>query len=110
MLPCLTTTTQKAIIKKWLGGHQRRQIDPIEINRKGLLDILTINFPVFFLNRPPVYADANEAFLKITDNEDARLEHLLSEFKALFLRGMNSWERELGACPSNRAARSWNSI
>jgi hypothetical protein len=85
----------KAIIKKWLGGHQRRQIDPIEINRKGLLDILTINFPVFFLNRPPVYADANEAFLKITDNEDARLEHLLSEFKSLFLRGMNSWEREL---------------
>ena len=44
-----------------------------------------INFPVFSLIDPPVYADANEAFLKITDNEDARLEHLLSEFKALFL-------------------------
>jgi hypothetical protein len=79
-----------AIIKQWLGGHKGQQIDPIEINRKGLLDVLTINFPVFFVNSPPVYAQVNEAFLNITDDEDALLEHLFSDFKAIFLRGMSA--------------------
>jgi hypothetical protein len=85
----------KAIVKKWLGGHQDRQIEPVDINRIGLLDILTINFPVFFINSPPVYAQVNEAFLNITNDEDALVEHLISDFKAIFLRGMNAWEREL---------------
>jgi hypothetical protein len=85
----------EAIIKQWLGGHQGQQIDPVDINRKGLLDILTINFPIFFINSPPVYAQVNEAFLKLTDNEDAHIEHLLSDFKAIFRSGMNAWEREL---------------
>src|SRR5262249_30089602 len=79
----------KAIVKQWLGGHWGQQINPVEINRKGLLDILTINFPVFFVNNPTVYEKVNEAFLNPTDNEDAFLKHKLSDFMAVFLRGLS---------------------
>jgi hypothetical protein len=85
----------KAIVKQWLADHQGQQIDPVKINRQGLLDVVTINFPVFFVNRPPVYKKVNEFFLNITNNEDARLEHKLSDLIAVFFRGMNKWEREL---------------
>ncbi len=84
-----------AIVKKWLGGHQNLQIDPAEINRKTLLDFITINFPVFFINSPPVYAEINKPFLNITNDENAFLEPRVSEFKSVFLGGLNSWEREL---------------
>jgi hypothetical protein len=86
-----------AVIKKWLGGHQGRDIDPAEINRAGLLDILAINFPVFFINSPPVYARVNQAFLNITNDEDAFLEHALSDFKTAFFSGFSAWERQLAA-------------
>src|SRR5262249_54245216 len=84
-----------AAVKQWLGGHRSQEIDPVEINRKGLLDILTINFPVFFINSPSVYTDVNKAALHITDDEDAFLERVWSEIKAIFLSGMSAWEREL---------------
>jgi hypothetical protein len=85
----------QAIVKQWLGNYQGQQVDPAEINRKGLLDVVTINFPVFFVNSPPVYADVNESFLKITNDEDAFLEHKVSDFMAVFFKLKNPWEREL---------------
>ena len=84
-----------AIVKQWLGNHQGQETDPVDVNRKGLLDIVTINFPVFFVNSPPLYRDVNDAFLKITNNEDAVLEHKFSELIAVFFRGMSKWETEL---------------
>jgi hypothetical protein len=85
----------EAIVKQWLGDHRGQEIDPVEINRAGLLDIVTINFPTFFMNSPPKYAEVNKAFLHLTNNEDAVLERKLSEFMAIFLRVKDSWEREL---------------
>jgi hypothetical protein len=84
-----------AIVRQWLADYQGQQINPVEINRQGLLDVVTINFPVFFVNSPPVYKKVNEFFLNITNNEDALLEHKLSDLVAVFFRGMNRWEREL---------------
>jgi hypothetical protein len=85
----------KAIVKQWLGGHRGQEIDPLEINRKGLLDIVTINFPVFFLNSPAVYTRLSRFALHISDDEDAVLPHALSELKSIFFSGVNPWEREL---------------
>ena len=79
------------------GGNRsgrRARSDLEQLNRQGLLDIVTINFPVFFINSPPVYAKVNESFLHLTNDEDALLEKL-SDFKAVFFSGMNGWEREL---------------
>jgi hypothetical protein len=87
----------KAVVKQWLGGHRGQEIDPLEINRKGLLDIVTINFPVFFLNSPAIYTRLSRFALHISDDEDAVLEHKLSELKSALFSGMSAWERELGA-------------
>lgn len=90
----------RTIVKQWLADYQGQEIDAVEINANGLLDIVTVNFPVFFINKPPVYAKVNEAFLHVTDDEDALLEHAASDLTATFLRGMNSWERELALSAS----------
>jgi hypothetical protein len=75
-------------------------MDPAEINRSGLLDILAINLPVFFTNSPPVYRQVNAAFLKISNDEDAFLSHLVSSFRTAFQSGLSSWERQLAASGS----------
>jgi hypothetical protein len=85
----------EAVVKQWVSDYKEQQIDPVEINRQGQLDIVTINFPVFFMNEPPRYAEVNKAFLDITDDEDCLLERKWSELKAIFFRVKDKWQREL---------------
>ncbi|HEU4389165.1 MAG TPA: hypothetical protein VFV34_15290, partial [Blastocatellia bacterium] len=89
----------QAVVKQWLRGHKDLSIAPSEVNRRGLLDILTVNFQVFFTNSPPRYGTVNQAFLHITD-EDAVLPDLWRLFHTAFFRGLSGWERQLAAAGS----------
>ena len=50
------------------AGADLASLSAMDLNTRGLLDILTINFPVFFVNDPLVYAKVNEFFL--ADHDD----------------------------------------
>jgi hypothetical protein len=63
----------RAAVQRWIADHKGGRIDPIDINRRGLLDIVTINFPVFFTNKPIAYARLNKTFFKGVANEDSFL-------------------------------------
>jgi hypothetical protein len=64
-----------------------------DLNEKGLLDILTINFPVFFVDDPLVYAKVNSFFL--ADDPDVLEGKKLDELLSVFAGGMNALERNL---------------
>jgi hypothetical protein len=53
-------------------------IDAEDINRKGILDIVTINYPVFFTVNPDAYAKVNRVFFGGVRNEDSALRTLLA--------------------------------
>jgi hypothetical protein len=74
---------------------QTPKIDPAQINRQTKLDLLAINFPVFFVNDPAVYTKVNQAFLSTSSNPAAQLPHKFGEFLSVYLKGMDAWEREL---------------
>lgn len=76
------------------------KISATELNEKGLLDILAINFPVFFVNDPEKYVKVNQAFLHPTDDPTSAtdpnsLTYKFYEGLSVFFKGMNEWEREL---------------
>lgn len=76
------------------------QISALELNEKGLLDILAINFPVFFVNDPEKYVKINQAFLHPTNDPTSAtdpnsLAYKFYEGLSVFFKGMNEWEREL---------------
>ena len=75
----------RAVVQRWLAGHKERRIDPIDINRRGLLDIVTINFPVFFTNKPIAYARLNKTFFKGVANEDSFLRAIVAFVRSTIL-------------------------
>lgn len=71
-----------------------------KLNEKGLLDILAINFPVFFVNDPDKYVKINQAFLRATNDPSKAIDpdsvtYKYYEALSVFLRGMTEWEQEL---------------
>lgn len=71
-----------------------------DLNEKTMLDLLAINFPVFFVNDPEKYVKVNQAFLHSTYNPSKAtnpnsLTYKFYEGVSVFLKGMNGWEREL---------------
>ncbi len=64
-----------------------------ELNSKGLLDILTINFPVFFVDDPLVYAKVNSLFL--ATDADILKGKKIHEFLSVAVGGMSPIEQIL---------------
>ena len=64
-----------------------------ELNSKGLLDILTINFPVFFVDNPLVYAKVNSLFL--ANDQDILKSKKLDEILSVVVGGMSAIEQNL---------------
>jgi len=72
-----------------------------ELNNRGVLDFLAINFPVFFVNDPQKYVKINQAFLGVSSDPESAIDanslrfKLLHDFPSVFLKGMSPWEIEL---------------
>ena len=81
--------------KKYFIDGLGNSINPVAINQATLLDMLAINFPVFFVNDPKKYVDINTAFLTTSDDPTAWLTHKWGEFSAVYLQGLTAWEKEL---------------
>ncbi len=62
------------------------------INDQALLDILTINFPVFFVNDAAKYIKINEFFLESKKDNKWLIPAKWSEFKSIYFSGMNDAE------------------
>jgi hypothetical protein len=78
-----------------------KHLSAVEQNEKGLLDILAINFPVFFVNDPVKYVQINQSFLRTTTDpvEAAGSTNFLAKIRdgfTIYLSGLlTDWEREL---------------
>jgi hypothetical protein len=77
-----------------------KNLSAAELNREGLLDLLAINFPVFFVNDPKVYVGVNQAFLAVSDDPVAALDpkslyFKFNEFLSVYAKGMTRHERKL---------------
>ena len=89
------------------------QLNPEKINREGLLDILTINFPIFFVNDPLIYAKINSYFLN--NHADVLASNKLSEILSIFNGGMSNFEKLLalrvnGSIIANPLYQEWFSM
>lgn len=89
------------------------QLNPEEINRQGLLDILTINFPTFFVDDPLIYAKINSYFLN--NQDDVLASKKLNEVLSVFNGGMSNLEKLLalrvnGSIIANPLYQEWFSM
>ncbi|WP_284486651.1 catalase family protein [Sedimentitalea xiamensis] len=94
-------------------GTALNTLSASDINAKGLLDILTINFPVFFVDDPLVYAKVNTHFL--ADDEDVLKSKKLDEVLAVAGAGMSLLEQNLalkvnGSIIRNLLYQQWFSM
>jgi hypothetical protein len=67
-----------AVVKQLIDGKSGKPIEPEEINRNGILDIVTINYPVFFTVNPDAYAKVNRVFFCGVRNEDSAFRSFLA--------------------------------
>jgi len=67
-----------AVAKQLIDEQSGKPIDPDEINRNGILDIVTINYPVFFTVNPDAYAKVNRVFFHGVRNEDSAFRSFLA--------------------------------
>src|SRR5262249_39497875 len=67
-----------AVVKQLTDDQSGKAIDSDEINRNGILDIVTINYPVFFTIDPDAYAKVNRVFFHGVKNEDSVLRSALA--------------------------------
>jgi hypothetical protein len=65
-------------VKQLIDQKSGKPIDPDQINRNGILDIVTINYPVFFTINPDAYARVNRAFFGGVRHEDSVLRSFLA--------------------------------
>jgi hypothetical protein len=84
-----------------------------ELNNSGLLDILTINFPTFFVDDPLVYAKVNKYFL--ANKKNILTSKKLNEVLSVFAGGMNNYEKLLalrvnGSVIENPLFQQWFSM
>jgi hypothetical protein len=71
------------------------QADTKEINSSTALDILTINFPTFFVNSASRYMTINKYFLKSAEDDQTKLWGKLVEGVAILATGMTGLEKKL---------------
>src|SRR5262249_58995456 len=67
-----------AVAKQLIDNQSGKPIDPDEINRNSILDIVTINYPVFFTINPDAYAKVNRVFFHGVKNEDSAFRSFLA--------------------------------
>jgi hypothetical protein len=84
-----------------------------DLNTRGFLDILTINFPVFFVDDPAVYARVNSHFL--ADDRDILKSKRLDEVLSVAAGGMSLLEQNLalkvnGSIVRNLLYQQWFSM
>jgi hypothetical protein len=71
-----------AVVKQLIDDRSGKAIDPDNINRNGILDIVTINYPVFFTTNPDAYAKVNRVFFGGVRNEDSAFRSFLAFLRA----------------------------
>jgi hypothetical protein len=66
------------VVKQLIDDKSGNPIEPDELNRHGILDIVTINYPVFFTINPDAYAKVNRVFFGGVRNEDSAFGSFLA--------------------------------
>jgi hypothetical protein len=66
------------VVQQRLEDHNGQRISPIDINRRGLLDIVTINYPAFFTNDPIAYAKLNRVFFRGVATEESPVRNFVA--------------------------------
>lgn len=100
-LPDFAPDARGMAVKLLPTGSLSQGYSASELNNRGVLDFLAINFPVFFVNDPEKYVKINQAFLGVSSNPESAIDanslrfKLLHDFPSVFLKGMSPWEIEL---------------
>jgi hypothetical protein len=66
------------VVKQLIDDQSGKPIDPDKINRNGILDIVTINYPVFFTINADAYARVNRVFFHQVKSEDSAFRSFLA--------------------------------
>lgn len=78
-----------------LDGKPIQQTEAKVFNQATELDILSINFPTFFVNDPAVYLKINEFFLKSAEDARGLISSKWNEGASIFFSGMTPVEQRL---------------